>query len=274
MKKNAILAENQFVKQLRKSISSLIPAGRAKEEIKSLMYNVRSARDVAFSVAKSGRVFGTRFRNLELRTIDPLYHVVADFDFYTHFHKIQPSDVILDAGANRGYVSLFFAMMAGDGAVYAFEPDSKNLELIQKNLELNPSVQNVVTSDLLLWNEDTEIDFCECGSVGSSAHWLPEPDKVVRKKAVSIDSWVRENSISKIDFIKMDIEGAEIEAIDGCRETIKRFSPNFAIASYHIVNGEPTYLKLEKMFQEMGYPFKTIRFKSTEIITFAGPAVM
>ena len=54
-------------------------------------------------------------------------------------------------------------------------------------------------------------------------------------------------------------------------ETIKTLKPNFAIASYHIVAGEKTHIKVEQFFAAMNYPFKTIRFRGSEIITFAGP---
>jgi hypothetical protein len=69
----------------------------------------------------------------------------------------------------------------------------------------------------------------------------------------------------------MDIEGAEIEALDGCVETIRTLQPNFAIASYHVVNEEKTYIKVEAFFRQMKYPFKTVSFRGSEIITFAGP---
>ena len=81
------------------------------------------------------------------------------------------------------------------------------------------------------------------------------------------------NDINKLDFVKMDIEGAEIEALEGCIVTIKSLSPNFAIASYHIVNGEPTYIKLEKFFEKIKYPYRTVKFRGNEIITFAGPSL-
>ena len=71
----------------------------------------------------------------------------------------------------------------------------------------------------------------------------------------------------------MDIEGAEIEALDGCLQTIRDFSPNFAIASYHVVNGEQTYIKVEEFFKNINYPCKTIRFRKNEIITFAGASI-
>ena len=71
----------------------------------------------------------------------------------------------------------------------------------------------------------------------------------------------------------MDIEGAELEAVEGCKDLIKNFKPNFAIASYHMVDGEPTYIKLESFFNSIGYPVKTKKFSGYEMITFAGPCI-
>jgi hypothetical protein len=122
----------------------------------------------------------------------------------------------------------------------------------------------------LLWDKNELIDFYEAGTVGSSAVWKPDNEHCVKKQAVTIDSWVVNNNINKLDFIKMDIEGAELEALDGCRATIKTLKPNFSIASYHVVNGEQTYIKVEQFFNNMNYPCKTVHFRGTEIITFAG----
>ena len=158
------------------------------------------------------------------------------------------------------------------GKVFAFEPDKFNIERIQKNKALNEGLtDNIIIEDLLLWDKNELIDFYEAGTVGSSAVWMPDTEHCVKKQAVTIDDWVKNNGIQKLDFIKMDIEGAEIEALDGCVETIKTLKPNFAIASYHIVNGEKTHIKLEQFFTSINYPFKTVKFKGNEIITFAGP---
>ena len=132
---------------------------------------------------------------------------------------------------------------------------------------------NIKIEELLLWNENKLVDFHEAGTVGSSAVWIPDTDKCVQKEAIRIDDWVSKNKIKKLDFIKMDIEGAEIEALDGCVQTIEKLKPNFAIASYHIVDGAPTYIKVEKFFQKMNYPYKTVRFRKNEIITFAGEVI-
>jgi FkbM family methyltransferase len=174
-----------------------------------------------------------------------------------------------------GHIALCLSKMVGEkGKVYCFEPDKYNIERLNNNRKLNNDLpDNIVIEDLLLWNENILVDFEEAGTVGSSAVWFSENANIVKKQAVTLDSWNEGMQLPKLDFIKMDIEGAEIEALDGCTEIIKKFSPNFAIASYHIVNGEPTYKKVEDFFKALNYPCRTVTFKSHEIITFAGSGV-
>jgi FkbM family methyltransferase len=263
-------------KKLKKFLSHLMPKGQLKEKIKLLFYNATAQKGTSFSLIFGAKTFyKTHYNGLDFTTLDALYNIVPDFDFYTHFHKVKPGDVVVDAGANNGYIALLFSKQTGNnGKVYAFEPDSINIGHIKENLSLDKSLaDNVIIQDLLLWNENTMVDFYEAGTVGSSAIWKPDGEKLVKKEAVTIDQWVMRNNITRLDFIKMDIEGAEIEAMDGCVETLKTLKPDFAIASYHIVNGQPTYIKMEEFFKKHNYPFKTVRFKKNEIITFAGPSV-
>lgn len=143
-----------------------------------------------------------------------------------------------------------------------------------KNRQLNSELSgNIRIEELLLWNENKWVDFYEAGTVGSSAVWIPDAGKCVKKEAIRIDDWVVKNNIKKLDFIKMDIEGSELEALEGSVDTIESLKPNFAIASYHIVDGEATYVKVEEFFKKMNYPHKTVRFRKNEIITFAGAIV-
>lgn len=261
-------------KKVRKTLSLFFPKGYQKEKFKLFFYNVVSPTNVKFGIENSnkGVLFKTNFKGINLTTAEALYHVRPDFDYYQHFYDVKDGDVVIDAGANLGHISIYLSKKAGEnGNIYAFEPDKFNIEKMKKNMALNPDLpNNIVIKDLLLWNENTWIDFEEAGTVGSSAVWFSGKENVVKKEAVTIDSWAISNNISKLDFIKMDIEGAEIEALDGCVEVIKKFKPNFAIASYHIVNGEPTYIKVEEFFKKINYPCKTIKFRGNEIITFAG----
>jgi len=265
-------------KALKKAISKIFPSGNVKEKLKLAYYNLNKSKGTGFELAKSDSgklIYKTIFGKISLFTQEALYPIVADFNYYQHFYKVKRDDIVLDAGANFGHLSIFFSKIIGpNGLVYAFEPDSLNAKKINENIKLNPDLDyNIKIVDLLLWDKNEIVDFYEAGTVGSSAVWIPDAVHTVKKESIRIDDWVKKNQISKIDFIKMDIEGAEIEALDGCIETIRELKPNFAIASYHIVNGEQTYIKVEDFFKRNKYPYKTVRFRKTEIITFAGPLI-
>lgn len=187
-------------------------------------YNFFSPKNVKFEVIKNDEVvsYKTNIDSETIITAEALYHVLPDFSYYQNFYKVKPNDIVIDAGANLGHISIYLSKKVGvDGKIYAFEPDGKNTQSLKKNISLNKDLpNNIVIEDLLLWNENTLIDFEEAGTVGSSAVWFSGSENVVKKQAVSIDSWVDKKGIKKLDFIKMDIEGAEIEALDGCVETI------------------------------------------------------
>jgi FkbM family methyltransferase len=263
-----------MIKKIKKIVSALFPKGDLKEQIKLAYYSINRPKHTTYELVKGkGKTaFKTTFEQVSLITNEALYFIVPDFNYYQHFYKVKADDVVLDAGANCGHLSIFFSKLVGkDGLVYAFEPDAINIERINNNIEWNLGIDdNIKIEELLLWDENKMVDFYEAGTVGSSAVWIPDSDKCVQKEAVRIDDWVLKNNIKKLDFIKMDIEGAEIEALDGCVQTIENLKPNFAIASYHIVNGEATYIKVEAFFKKMNYPYQTVRFRKNEIITFAG----
>jgi FkbM family methyltransferase len=264
-------------KTIKKSLSKLLPDSSVKERLKLIYYNFVTS-GTNFSLKKSiskDVIYKTIYHGLTFFTKQPLYNTVADFDNYQFYYKVKKDDVVLDAGANVGVLSLLFLNRIGKGGhVYCFEPDKFNIVMMQDNFALNEFEGVYTICEELLWDEETYVDFNESGNVASSAIWFSGDSKVVKKKAITIDSWANSAEIKKIDFIKMDIEGAEIQALKGCSKSLIKFKPNLAIASYHFVDGELTYKWLESFFEKIGYPYVTKRFSDYEIITFAGPSII
>lgn len=261
-------------KKIKKVFSKLFKAGKSKEKLKCFYYNLFAKKGIRYYVVATDQSFSYRtvIGSLEILSTIPLYSISNDFTYYTYFKAIKAGDTVLDLGSNDGYLSTIFSKTVGaKGEVHSMEPDDFNIKTQKHVFALNKVVGNIQIHDVLIWNENTKIPFNQEGTVASSAHYMGDGKHVVEKEAITLDSWCKKYKVNQLDFIKMDIEGAEIEAIEGAKETIKKFQPHFAIASYHIINGEPTYIKLEKMFSEMGYPYITKRFGNSEIITFAGP---
>jgi len=128
-----------------------------------------------------------------------------------------------------------------------------------RNIELN-KVNNIIAINKGLWNKNEIVEFDRREDEGSMIAKCingKTKGKVVNYKFVKLDDELKKIGINKIDFIKMDIEGAELEVVEGCREMLKNNDINLAIASYHIRNNEKTYKELEKILNEIGYRSKT-----------------
>ncbi|AXG71342.1 methyltransferase FkbM domain protein [Kordia sp. SMS9] len=254
-----------------KNIYKILPTNGLKESLKEVYFN--QVRKEKFK-RKNGHYSAAFSGNIEVITKLPMYYVVKDISRYETFYTVKKDDVVIDAGANHANLSIYYGKKVGvGGKVFAFEPDKINIAEMEANISLNAGVENIHIQEELIWNENTKLEFFEAGSVSSSIHYKPENANAILKDAITIDAFQKRENLDRLDFIKMDIEGAEIEAMDGLVEVLEKFKPNFAIASYHWVNDEQTYKKIEAFFKEKNYPYKTVFYKDGEVITFAGTSV-
>lgn len=137
--------------------------------------------------------------------------------------EVKDDATIFDIGAWKGDTAYFFSKKCSANAkIYAFEPDNyayETLEKVKNKYKLN----NVITKNILFSNAEKEIDFVS----------MIKNTPPVKKNAITIDKFVEENNIEKIDYIKMDVEGEEKNILEGALKTIKKFKPHLAIAIYH-----------------------------------------
>lgn len=243
-----------------------------QEQIKLLYYNSVS-RDFRFAIING--LYRTQMEDsFSVLTGSPLYFIVEDVKRYEKYYKVSDEDIVLDAGANEGILSLIYSKKVGPkGKVYAFEPDQMNLKTLKQNLALNTNIENIELQWKGLWNKRDQILFYESGTVGASVFANVQNADRKQIEVISIDEFVRAQNISRLDFIKIDVEGAEVEVISGAVETLRSLEPNLAIATYHYVNEEQTYKKVEAKLQQLSYPFRTEFFRDGEIITYAGPVL-
>lgn len=170
---------------------------------------------------------------------------------YWEAHHPAPGEVHLDVGAQIGSYSMLAA--SSNAIVYALEPDPNNRRFLKRNLSnnhLSVSVTNVGA-----WNAPAILSFRSHGAlssikgVGTIPTTLPFHDQI---KVDRIDHIVKSLGIEKVDVIKMDIEGAEIEALEGARETILKDRPVLLIEAYHIRDGQPTLERVLAVLRNFG----------------------
>ena len=130
---------------------------------------------------------------------------------------VRPADVCLDVGANIGVMSLLLARLCPDGEVYAFEPGTTSCAYLRQNVRDN-DLGNVRVENLGLYDvSDTLVLSVDAHHPGG-AHLERAREERADGEGVRVarlDDWMATQSRDRVDVVKMDIEGAELRAIDG-----------------------------------------------------------
>lgn len=134
---------------------------------------------------------------------------------------VRPGFVVVDVGANIGYYTTLLAKLVGNsGMVYAFEPDQENYQVLKRNIEAN-GLTNVVAENLAVSDRTREINLFYTGDKGDQRTYdSKDGRKHVVINATSLDDYFRGKN-TRIDFIKVDIQGSEGEALLGMRNVLK-----------------------------------------------------
>jgi FkbM family methyltransferase len=136
-------------------------------------------------------------------------------------------EIILDVGAHIGrYAIRASRLIDGQGKVIAIEAEPSNFEALVFNLKLN-QIDNVIPLNLAAWDKEATLDLHFTAL--STAHSLVFPgSKSTKVIARPLDKVLEELGIEKVDWLKIDVEGAEVEVLLGLEKTI-RCSPNLKL---------------------------------------------
>ena len=165
-------------------------------------------------------------------------------------------DVVIDGGGCYGDTALYFGSIVGaTGRVYTFEFIPSNLQILEKNLALNSDIaQCIEVIQHPLWSTSGVPMFVtDNGPASRVSLSLPSPESTPATTSFSIDDFVKDQALDRVDFIKMDIEGAEPEALHGAEQTLKMYKPNLALCVYH----QPKdFVRLARFIAGLGLGYK------------------
>jgi FkbM family methyltransferase len=154
---------------------------------------------------------------------------------YLKYDLIKNGAVIIDGGSYDGTTAKGFSNLAGEkGMIYSFDCDLNNI------LEKNRS-SNIKYFDFALYDAEKRLNFHKYQGIEAPGSFVTEinnfTDDLLCVRAISLDIFnERFMNSSKIDFIKLDIEGAEVNALQGAKGVILRDKPKLAIACYHVLD--------------------------------------
>jgi len=151
-------------------------------------------------------------------------------------HEVRRGDIVLDCGANIG-VFTRTALSRGASLVVAIEPAPLTMKAFRRNFETEIREGRVIAYEKGVWDREAEMELnIDQENPGANSVVKPEAASVtkVRVPLTTVDNIVAELKLPRVDFIKMDIEGAEKPAIKGAGETLKRFRPRMSLSTEHL----------------------------------------
>ncbi len=207
----------------------------------------------------------------------PYYPYLAfhDVEGYLSSGKYLPRSgmTVIDVGGCYGEYSLLASKCVGPtGRVIMLEPDPANLAVARQVFEMNGNPANIEIYEGGLWSERGELFFRD-GQGGQSTVIFGNDQGASNVSRIHVHSLqtLRESfSLDRIDIIKMDVEGAEIEILKGLQQLPSSVRPTFVIASYHIVDGVRTADTMPTLLKDFGYT--CITENPRHLTTFAVPA--
>lgn len=178
-------------------------------------------------------------------------------------HYINADAVIVDVGAHAGQFTKLFAAMAPQGLVYSFEPGAYALSILRK-VKLTNGLHNVSIVPFGLGDAPGEavlhLPIKKSGSIGFGLGSLTGPRQGSRTYAdkvsiTTLDAFVEANKITRLDFIKCDIEGWELHMLKGAQKTLERLSPVLMVEVNHdaLQKAGASKQAMDDFLQALGY---------------------
>lgn len=146
--------------------------------------------------------------------------------------SLNKGDVFLDIGANIGLFTLVASKLVGEkGKVIAFEPFTKNFQSLSKNVSLNRS-ENIQLENNAVSETNKEIEVFyndQLSNLGMVSSYMIGNNQSEKINAVSVDTYLKNNPVKTISFIKIDVEGGEYPVLLGMKETLSKYNPRLLV---------------------------------------------
>lgn len=182
--------------------------------------------------------------------------------------QLAGAKCIIDVGANFGSLAIPFAKIAPDAKIFAFEPNPVTAKALRRNV-VNNGVKNVSIIEAAVSDLDGTLHFSDSGDPATNKILPVEASEGLVVKARSLVSFCQEHEIDRIDFLKIDVEGAELLVLEGGKLLFERGiikSGLIEICPNNLKNFGRSIRELTEFFASVGYAIDLIGPKRGEPI--------
>ena len=148
---------------------------------------------------------------------------------------LLPEMTVIDVGAHQGRYAIQFSRRVGEkGLVLAVEPEERNLTLLNRNLELN-EIHNVQVICGACWSRREPLQFSH-GNTLDLSRVTQSAAKNGDLIGLPLDDLVAEVALRRVDLVKIDVEGAELEVLEGAQRVLRDFQPSLFVECHRILS--------------------------------------
>ncbi|MEO8721296.1 MAG: FkbM family methyltransferase [Ginsengibacter sp.] len=194
-------------------------------------FNISWIDEKIYKHAAAGKIYFHQYKpGIKVAFTDPLSFLHAIKEMFSDeiylFKTANPAPVILDCGGYIGLSALFFKLNYPQSKIIVFEPDSKNFQLAKENLA-SWKFDDVELLEKAVWTNNDHIEFYESNSMASSVLPSEAGGRLVKVPAIRLKDFLQQ----RVDFLKIDIEGAEYEVMQDIKSDLQNVEKMFV--EYH-----------------------------------------
>lgn len=193
------------------------------------------------------------FKNAEIafnngpELLHSLQEIFRDDIYKINFKTSSP--YIIDCGANIGLSVLYLKFQYPAARIIAFEPDPINFEFLQKNVNAY-GLTDVELRNEAIWKENSTLEFTSDGTLGSKLFASDKKNNTVKVKATRLKDLLQ----TKVDFLKIDIEGAEYEVLKDCGKDLA--NADYLFIEFHgFFNRMNELTEILQLVQDNGFAY-------------------
>lgn len=201
------------------------------------------------------RIRGGPLAGLRWSPASGSHFIRGDYEPYNvpaFLEAVNPGDVVYDVGAHVGYFTAIASLRAGPhGQVVAFEPRPVNVALLRRHVRVN-DLENVTIVDAGVGRSSGMTRFEEGTGSGTGRISATGQRSV---KVVRLDDVASEGRFPEPDFIKIDVEGGELDVLEGARRLLSSVRPRLLLG----IHGPEMRQKCGALLDELGYEWRALR---------------
>jgi len=212
-------------------------------------------RTIVYNVGKKAR-FRVRVNTADMFTV---FEVWRRNEYINSNFDIKKDDIVVDIGANIGSFSVLAAKKASDGAIFAYEPNKENYHMLLKNKVLNNAYNLFPFNLAIAASKGTMEFFIDKSNTAGHSIYATDSGTMIKVKSDTLKSIFRTNGLKRINYLKIDAEGAEYDILLNTSSDVLRKIDKIVLEYHDYLEHNHSCIDLKRYLEKNGFKVEVCR---------------